>query len=51
VSEQKKKELKEDLKDARENAADKAEELSELIARMREYESGECVSHCDVDTF
>ena len=33
-------ELEEDLRDARENAEEKAEELSQLIAQTREYEAG-----------
>ena len=39
-SQRRRKELEEDLRDARENAEEKAEELSQLIAQTREYEAG-----------
>ena len=39
-SQRRRRELEEDLRDARENAEEKAEELSQLIAQTREYEAG-----------
>ena len=40
-SEDRRKELEKDLRYARENAEEKTEELSQLIAQTMEYESGE----------